>query len=445
MTVMVDYLQPADADGGCKQAAQGWLDLDHDASAGALRAGPLRALGSPAVVEFNLQAVRWPAAVRSDFGGYAEYLLRAMHVENGRLVERGLENTPVADLNDADREELRQWIVANADQIDQGIALVPEKFLTKRAYSVTPGGLARRANRPYRTLFGDGAAAFRAIDYSSLAVIKSPAALVRRLDELTCQGCHQSRTMEGFHVLGTDDASVPPTNALAVGTSTHLNDEIPWRKEMLARFGSGNVGRRMRPFAEHGRAEQGGYGAHCGLGDPGFGAWTCARGYHCVDVDGDEVGTCLRDGASQVGEACETSRVSASANPHADEVSDKRTLRCQLPSGGAGSCSKSDGGFPNGACTGPCARMGSGSGDAICGATPPSGFNECLATGKSFNRCLENPKPVFRRRCDVAHPCGDDYVCAGVDGAPRGVGACMPPYFIFQGRVDGHVVPVSSP
>jgi hypothetical protein len=85
--------------------------------------------------------------------------------------------------------------------------------------------------------------------------------------------------------------------------------------------------------------------------------------------------------------------------------------------------------------------MGAVGGPAICGAMPPAGFNECLGSGKSFTDCLAKSSPTFRRRCDSANPCGDDYVCAGVANAPKGVGACMPPYFIFQARVDGHTVP----
>jgi hypothetical protein len=437
---MVIYQQPADADGGCKGAAQAWLGVD--GTAAGFQAGPLKSLGSPVAVEFNLQGVRWPSSVRKDFGGYAEYLLRTMRIQDGQLVEHALENTPSTSLGDADREELRKWIVDNIDAVDQGTALVPEKFLVKHTYSVSPGGLARLANRPYAQLFANPGQAFGAIDYSPLHVIKSPAALVRRLDEFTCQGCHQSRGMAGFHLLGQDGPYADPTNRLVVGTSPHLNDEAVWRQAMLTKFASGDTGRRERPFAERSMPNAGGYGAHCGLGDQGFASWTCSPGLHCANLNADEVGICVHDGASHVGEACETSHVSENADPHADFVSEKVNLACQLPGGAPGAnCSKSEGGFPNGACSGRCSPMGAQRGDAICGATPPSGFNECLATGKSFHDCLENPMPMFRLRCDVTHPCGDDYVCSDVEGAPRGMGACMPPYFIFQGRVDGHVVP----
>ncbi|MBA3458183.1 MAG: hypothetical protein H0T42_34195 [Deltaproteobacteria bacterium] len=98
------------------------------------------------------------------------------------------------------------------------------------------------------------------------------------------------------------------------------------------------------------------------------------------------------------------------------------------------------GGFPNGSCSSKCLTMGKLTGDSICGAQPPNGFNDCLGAGKPFTECLANATPEFRRRCDSRTPCGDDYVCAGVAGAPSGVGACMPPYFIFQVRVDGHKV-----
>ena len=39
------------------------------------------------------------------------------------------------------------------------------------------------------------------------------------------------------------------------------------------------------------------------------------------------------------------------------------------------------------------------------------------------------------RACDAATPCRDDYLCVRLDA---GRGACIPPYFVFQMRVDGH-------
>jgi hypothetical protein len=39
--------------------------------------------------------------------------------------------------------------------------------------------------------------------------------------------------------------------------------------------------------------------------------------------------------------------------------------------------------------------------------------------------------------CSAERPCRDDYECARVPGAEPGTGACVPPYFVFQLRLDG--------
>jgi hypothetical protein len=51
--------------------------------------------------------------------------------------------------------------------------------------------------------------------------------------------------------------------------------------------------------------------------------------------------------------------------------------------------------------------------------------------------------------CDANEPCRDDYICARTaaghsaskDARERAHGACIPPYFLFQLRVDGHPAP----
>jgi hypothetical protein len=89
-------------------------------------------------------------------------------------------------------------------------------------------------------------------------------------------------------------------------------------------------------------------------------------------------------------------------------------------------------------CAGSCDALPEG---ATCGGIPLlAEFNGCLGRGVSFERCIaENTRPGALRACGFHAPCRDDYVCArgGSDAAP-GVGVCMPPYFLFQLRVDGH-------
>jgi hypothetical protein len=441
MTLMVVYEQ-AQVDGGCSAVARRWHG--NTLTADKLRAGPLASLGAAARVEINLQSVRWPAGARGDLGGHAEYVLRVFALAGTSATAMALPNTIKPNLSATELATLRSWIAANLSGIDAGTARVPAALLATKAISVSPRGLARGANRPFLQAFPNPEQAFADTSFAGLSQIKSPAGLVRRLDTMSCQGCHQSRGLAGFHVLGQDDADAPRANAIEVGTSPHLHEDLKYRKLALGAIASTGASSTPRPFAERNTAVAGDYGSHCGLGDASFATWSCAEGLTCADLNGDEVGVCVPDKRS-AGDACETSSVTFEADPHTDTVFDMTVQPCTVPSGITAKCSRSSasgsvGGFPNGSCTASCPRMGAVGGTAICGAMPPAGFNDCLASGKSFADCLAKSTPAFRRRCDSARPCGDDYVCAGVAGAPRGVGACMPPYFIFQARVDGHSV-----
>ena len=78
--------------------------------------------------------------------------------------------------------------------------------------------------------------------------------------------------------------------------------------------------------------------------------------------------------------------------------------------------------------------------DAECGAIAQlEPFNACLARGEPFRDCAtSHSNPSGLRRCALDEPCRDDYLCART---PSGVGTCIPPYFLFQLRVDGHPSP----
>ena len=55
----------------------------------------------------------------------------------------------------------------------------------------------------------------------------------------------------------------------------------------------------------------------------------------------------------------------------------------------------------------------------------------------TFAGCAE--KHVFGaglRACDAENPCRQDYVC--IRSRTPGVGACVPPYFVYQLRLDGY-------
>jgi hypothetical protein len=70
---------------------------------------------------------------------------------------------------------------------------------------------------------------------------------------------------------------------------------------------------------------------------------------------------------------------------------------------------------------------------------PSAGFEgACFSPGVPLEPCLaEHENRERLRACDAARSCRDDYACARVPGAPERTGACVPPYFLFQLRVDG--------
>jgi hypothetical protein len=454
-------------DASCVQAAMAWrapAGLEGAALGAWLvsEQGPLdRALLAADRVELvraNLQSVRWPSAVRPDLGGHAEYTMYSFAPAPGGkgMIAGPLENTPdVARMrrSGALRAELLAWIEQNLDGIAAGTARMPDRFLARAAVSVTPRGLSRRANRPFRQILAPRDLHGLATRLDGRALIGSPQALLRRLDDLTCAGCHQSRTIAGFHLLGEDGDDVAPGNALAVSMSAHLTDEIERRAGIARALAAATPPDYTRPFAERGPGDPGALGARCALSgapasgsgavDPGFRDWTCAPGLVCApyDAPGDDavVGTCLPAGEMDVGGPCEFGPI----KPHADSHRDRARNRAAATCADGAVCNINRTGFPGGMCTSSCADLpGTGTCGVIAVLEP---FNACLARKTPFPRCLaEHVRPAGLRACDARTPCRDDYICARVPGS-QGQGrsghrgACMPPYFLFQMRVDGHL------
>jgi hypothetical protein len=446
MTMMLVYPQEKSA-GDCADVAKRWTDAaaagsDPTSKAAALATGPLAKLALAPKVELNFQLVRWPSTTRQDMGGHAEYSLRVFERgASGLAPVQHLENALREDLNGDEQKALGEWISANVADIDRGTAKVPAEFLPDHVTSVSPKGLARGHNRPFAIYFGKDGGKLPPIELGGTSLVTSKAALLRRLDTMTCNGCHQSQGLAGFHALGTDPAETSSANALAIGISPHLREQVAYRKTDLASVAAGKMELAPLPFAEHG-SDQGLYGAACGLGDPGFATWKCGKDFVCSDDNGDQVGICVSK-ARRSGEACEESKVTFTADPTQDKVTMGPVMACVNPNGAGGACVRSGGnpgGFPNGMCTGGCNTVGQVVADAMCGVSVPDGFNACIAKGGLFEDCVANGTTHWRKACSAKIPCGPDYVCAAVAHAPPSVGACMPPYFIFQARVDGHHV-----
>jgi hypothetical protein len=435
------------SDAPCRGAALRWFPTKGEREGDALarflvsERGPLfQAQRRPSAIRqvaVNMQSVRWPSTVRPDLGGHAEYVLRAFAEDGaGRLVAVPLENTL-----DAARvrrgtplfRKLLEWVntTGHLRAIDEATIRLPDELCAQRAISVTPRGMSRRKNRPFSTILKETDLA--SVSFSSTANAKSPASLLRRLDELTCPGCHESRSVAGFHFLGVDRDDRAGNHALASPFSPHFARDQRRRGEVLQALRDRHTPSYARPLAERAARGDSGYGAHCGLGDAGFADWTCDAGYRCHRFDAPEndvtVGVCLPEQMGGVGDPCELGPLAPSPDPLRDRVTRITTAAC---SGGA-ACNTNAVGFPGGMCTPSCGAL---SDLGVCGRIAIlDAFNACVAQNRSFETCIrEHSAPAGLRRCTADEPCRDDYVCAGG-------GVCIPPYFVFQMRVDGHPAP----
>ena len=437
MTINVIRNVPMTKNGSCEAVAQRWRELPGTASERATAVARLVSQLTPiSRVETNFQNLHGPGTPFAD--DHAEYVLRSFDVARDRLVPRPLFNTPRPDLGAAERDALAAWIAGHFADIDAGRAVIPDRFLATRAISVSPRGLARPGNRVFAQLFRADARAFAGLPYAGAKLVRSPRGLLRRLDGFTCTGCHQSRALAGFHLPGEERDPARTFNALAVGVSPHLHDELAWRSRWVAAAAAGAAFTEPRPFPEHAGAT-GDYGAHCGLGDPSFAGWTCAAGLTCRAGHHDEVGVCA-PAAPAAGDACEDARVVARPGASGDQVVADRPAPCEglarRPL-----CVGNDYGFPLGFCTEACARPGARSGPTVCTQMLLSGYEQaCFPLDQPIEACVHAQALVAAmttRACSLDQPCRDDYGCLRYPGSAPGTGACVPPYFLFDFRVDG--------
>jgi hypothetical protein len=434
MTFNVVFLLPASAD-HCRALAKQWIDgVDLKTFGnGILAPQHLKS------VEVNLQAVRWPSTIRPDMAGYAEYFLRVFQREGERFAPAVLENTPDVQklmASAALKRRLIDWLKQPAEfqALGDGVARLPDEFLAHKATSIALDGTHRLANMPFTQLFSE--AELAEFPYASGHTIRSPSGLLARLNDLSCTGCHQGRTVAGFHFLGVDRAETDTVNAIAVGASPHFLLDQARRLAYVTALATGTPPIAARPLSVRADHDDDGFGSHCGLGDLSFAPWTCRSGLHCealtLDKTVSPTGVCLPD-TPIAGSACQPSRLIADRDPHRDRLIAASAMSCSP----LAVCEGTDVGFPAGMCSGGCSDLQRGE---TCGSIAIlQGFNACLAARKPFVDCLrDNVRPAALKACSEAEPCRDDFICART---ATGHGACIPPYFLFQLRVDGHPTP----
>jgi hypothetical protein len=458
--------------------------------AAALLAGPL----NPAQLrlhklEVNAQVVRFPSGLETEFAGQALYLLRVYRfADDDTLMEVPLENTPdVARLqgDPALKSALLEWIRANVQAIDQGVYQIPEALLAREALSWSTLGINRSANKPFDALFPASAYPELPAGAEGSSWVASQAALVDRLNNGSCMGCHQASTTAGFHLLGRDDPALSGvTNRLQLPFSAHFQAEQPRRKRQLAAIANGKPTDSYRPHSlitglpvvpTNGNcipdSHREDFRTTAGL--------ECAPNQRCEVVARDprsglHFGQCMpamKDLKS--GNTCRMGEIRPSSKPmgspfnlhgYADRFSQRQ--RYDLPenkqfSFDSYNCRPPVIGVPLGRAYRKCSPeergltelLGEGVDEEICAVVGGSRFDSCVE--KDFHTCLN--KIVGRgmvSSCHSDHFCREDYICqalpyqlegvpaeAGKAVADAGVGFCTPTYFVFQLRLDGHPVP----
>jgi len=323
----------------CAEIARHWLDTADLALTGRELAakltdkdGALATIAPENIVriETNLQIAHAPKSVIRDFR--TDYMMKVFdyHAEQGIFEEAVLEDQIDRDRLLADAtlaREFKDWLLepTHLRELDRGTALIPDKFLAKVAIAPTPTGFA---DSPLQPAFGlvqgddDGRAtvfseddvvgALRKAAESGVAMenIQSVAGFERRLNDIGCGGCHQTRGIGGFHFPGVDWMAVKPSNTIVVPASPHFFGDQVRRRDILAAFRDGREPDFSRGFASRpqtrgatelaGTEYSDGWGGHCYVrhdnaadNDKSFSAWTCASGLACQTGPKTRMGMCF--------------------------------------------------------------------------------------------------------------------------------------------------------
>jgi len=316
----------------CKDIAQRWLATADWPETGVELATRLMSPGGPLEhiepvdverIETNLQIAHAPKSAVRDFR--TDYLMKVFDYNSQ---SKAFEEAPLENQIDRDRilsddrlkADFKAWMLDtnNFASLDLGIILIPERFLAKGAITPTPSGFAPSDLQPAFGLVAgedgtkDGTkdALFSESDVvaalkgrgSALRNIKSVAGFERRLNDMTCSGCHQTRGIGGFHFPGVDWMAAKPSNVTVVPASPHFFGDQVRRRDILTAFAGDapsdfSRGFSSRPQIRGGDTElagteyQDGWGAHCYVqhdktseNDKSFQGWTCAEGLTCQAI-----------------------------------------------------------------------------------------------------------------------------------------------------------------
>jgi hypothetical protein len=285
-------------------------------------------------IETNLQIAHAPKSAIRDFR--TDYLMK---VFNYNAQAQMFEQAPLENQIDRERilgddnlkRDFKAWLLdpRHFSELDRGTILIPDKFLATGAIAPTPVGLVTSDLQPaFGLLQGDGAkadAVFKESDVVAalkkaadagltLQNIRSPAGFERRLNDVTCSGCHQTRGIGGFHFPGVDWMAARPSNSTVVPASPHFFGDQIRRRDILTALRDGKRPDFSRGFSSRpqlrgstelaGTEYEDGWGALCyqqkpnaADNDKSFRSWTCAEALACQAVDkASRMGMCFVKG-----------------------------------------------------------------------------------------------------------------------------------------------------
>jgi hypothetical protein len=326
MTLNVVLKAKADGDTiTCAELARRWLAAGSLTATGAELTGTLTAPGgrlgsirpeSIDRIETNLQIAHAPKSAVREFR--TDYLMKVFKYDAAAAtyVESPLEDQIDRELllkDDALAREFKTWLLApeHFSELDRGTVLIPDKFLAKSAIAPTPTGFVPSELMPaYGLVVGEGGkpifneddvvGALEKATKRGIALqnIRSVAGFARRLNDVTCAGCHQTRGIGGFHFPGVDWMAAKPSNTTVVPASPHFFGDQVRRRDILTAFRDGKSPDFSKGFASRpqqrgstelaGTEYEDGWGAHCyaqraraNENDKSFRGWSCAAGLAC--------------------------------------------------------------------------------------------------------------------------------------------------------------------
>ncbi len=324
----------------CADIAKRWLSAGSLTATGAQLADKLTAAGGVLDlvtpknidrIETNLQIAHAPKSSTRDFR--TDYLMKVFDYDAkaGTFVESVLEDQLDRDrlLTDANfARDFKAWLLdpVHLAELDRGTVLIPDRFLLKTVIAPTPTGFSASELQPAfglvegedgtkNPIFGKSDVVLALAKAAALDVklqnIRSVGGFERRLNDVSCAGCHQTRGIGGFHFPGVDWMAAKPSNSTVVPASPHFFGDQVRRRDVVTAFAEGRKPDFSRGFASRpqlrgsselaGSEYEDGWGAHCyaqhakaGDNDKSFVGWTCAEGLTCQTAgDTARMGMCF--------------------------------------------------------------------------------------------------------------------------------------------------------